>query len=57
MTLDKLGRLWLIDDGKRAGKQGIPAGAAKVVGIDLSSNSIVTSIGPTDALRQDSHMT
>lgn len=56
MTLDKRGRLWLIDDGKRAGKQGIPAGAAKVVGIDLSSNSIVTSIELKDALRQDSHM-
>lgn len=56
MTLDKRGRLWLIDDGKRAGKEGIPAGAAKVVGIDLASNTIVTSIELKAALRQDSHM-
>lgn len=56
MTLDERGRLWLIDDGKRAGKEGIPAGAAKVVGIDLASNTIVTSIELKAALRQDSHM-
>lgn len=56
MTVDSKGRLWLIDDGKRAGHQGIPAGAAKVVGIDPASNSIVTSIVLKDALRQDSHM-
>ena len=35
----------MIDDGKRAGKHGIPAGAAKVVAIELK-----------DALRQDSYM-
>ena len=56
MTLDSRGRLWVIDDGKRAGKAGIPAGAAKVVGIDLNSNRIVTSIELKAALRQDSHM-
>ena len=56
MTLDSRGRLWVIDDGKRAGKDGIPAGAAKVVGIDLNSNRIVSSIELKAALRQDSHM-
>jgi sugar lactone lactonase YvrE len=56
MTLDRDGRLWLIDDGKRANKPGIAPGAAKVVGIDLASNRIVTSIVLKDALRQDSHM-
>ena len=56
MTLDKRGRLWLIDDGKRAGREGIPAGAAKVVAIDLASNTLVTSIELKEALRQDSHM-
>lgn len=56
MTLDNRGRLWVIDDGKRAGKDGIPPGAAKVVGIDLNSNRIVSSIELKAALRQDSHM-
>jgi len=56
MTLDSQGRLWLIDDGKEAGHKGIAPGAAKVVGIDLHSNKIVTSIELKDALRQDSHM-
>lgn len=56
MTLDSQGRLWLIDDGKRAGHDGIEPGAAKVVGIDLNSNTIVRSIVLKDALRQDSHM-
>lgn len=56
MTLDSRGRLWLIDDGKRAGHDGIAPGAAKVVGIDLTSNTIVSSIVLKDALRQDSHM-
>lgn len=56
MTLDSRGRLWLIDDGKRAGHEGIAPGAAKVVGIDLASNTIVYSIVLKDALRQDSHM-
>lgn len=56
MTLDTEGRLWLIDDGKEAGHDGIAAGAAKVVGIDLTSNTIVASVVLKDALRQDSHM-
>ncbi|MFK3971573.1 SMP-30/gluconolactonase/LRE family protein [Pseudomonas sp. NPDC087358] len=56
MTLDSQGRLWLIDDGKRAGHEGIAPGAAKVVGIDLNSNTIVASVVLKDALLQDSHM-
>lgn len=56
MTLDHQGRLWLIDDGKEAGHEGIAAGAAKVVGIDLKTEKIVTSIVLKDALLQDSHM-
>lgn len=56
MTLDSQGRLWLIDDGKEAGHEGIAAGAAKVVGIDLNTNTIIKSIILKDALLQDSHM-
>ncbi|WP_110949590.1 SMP-30/gluconolactonase/LRE family protein [Pseudomonas bohemica] len=56
MTLDSKGRLWLIDDGKHAGHDGIAPGAAKVVGIDLNSNKIVSKVVLKDALRQDSHM-
>jgi len=56
MTLDTSGMLWLIDDGKHAGHEGIAPGAAKVVGIDLNTNTIVHSIILKDALRQDSHM-
>lgn len=56
MTLDSQGRLWLIDDGKEAGHPGIAPGAAKVVGIDLHSNTVVKSIELKDALLQDSHM-
>lgn len=32
MTTDDRGNIWLVDDGKRAGIEGIPEGAAKVVG-------------------------
>lgn len=56
MTLDSQGRLWLIDDGKLAGIDGIAPGAAKVVGIDLTRNQIISSVVLKDALRQDSHM-
>lgn len=56
MTLDSQGRLWLIDDGKQAGHEGIAPGAAKVVGIDLQSNKVFASIELKAALRQDSHM-
>jgi sugar lactone lactonase YvrE len=56
MTLDSRGRLWLIDDGKHAGHEGIQPGAAKVVGIDLKTNKIFASVVLKDALLQDSHM-
>lgn len=56
MTLDSQGRLWLIDDGKLAGHEGIQPGAAKIVGIDLKTNKIFASVVLKDALLQDSHM-
>ncbi|MDE1168904.1 MAG: L-dopachrome tautomerase-related protein [Pseudomonas sp.] len=56
MTQDSKGRLWLIDDGKRAGIDGIPAGAAKVVGIDPKTNRIFASVLLDAGLKQDSHM-
>lgn len=56
MTTDTQGRLWLIDDGKRAGIDGIKPGAAKVVGIDPATNKVFASWVLSDALRQDSHM-
>ena len=56
MTIDSRGRLWVIDDGKRAGQDGITAGAAKVVGIDPATNRIFASVVLSGALRQDSHM-
>jgi sugar lactone lactonase YvrE len=56
MTLDSQGRLWLIDDGKHAGHEGITPGAAKVVGIDLKTNRVIASVVLKDALLQDSHM-
>ena len=56
MTTDSRGRLWLIDDGKRAG-QPIPDGAAKVVGIDPATNRIFASVVlHAPALLPDSHM-
>lgn len=56
MTTDTQGRLWLIDDGKRGGIDGIKPGAAKVVGIDPQTNKVFASVVLKDALRQDSHM-
>jgi sugar lactone lactonase YvrE len=56
MTTDTRGRLWLIDDGKRAG-QPIPEGGAKVVGIDPATNRIFASVVlHAPALLKDSHM-
>lgn len=43
MTLDRNGRIWAIDDGKRAGHP-IASGAAKIVCIDPKSNNIVHRI-------------
>lgn len=56
MTTDTAGRLWIIDDGKRAGHP-IEDGAAKVVGFEPKSGAIVASI-PLRApvLLPDSHM-
>ncbi len=57
MTLDAEGRLWLIDDGKRAGIKEIPDGAAKVVGIDVKSGRIFrTVVIKAPALLPDSHL-
>lgn len=56
MTTDTQGRLWMIDDGKRAG-QAIAPGAAKIVGIDPKTNRIFAKVilqPPT--MRPDSHM-
>lgn len=36
--------LWVLDEGKRAGIDGIPEGAAKIVGIDIPSRRIVRRI-------------
>lgn len=48
--------LWVLDDGKRAGVQNIPLGAAKVVAIDIKTGQLVYSLiidHPT--LSSDSH--
>ncbi|MFM0229852.1 L-dopachrome tautomerase-related protein [Paraburkholderia sediminicola] len=56
MTTDSRGRLWLIDDGKRAGHP-IPDGGAKVVGIDPTTNRIFAKVVlKAPALLADSHM-
>ena len=36
--------LWVLDEGKRSGIDGIPDGAAKIVGIDIDSRKIVKEI-------------
>jgi len=56
MTTDTRGRLWLIDDGKRA-HHAIPEGGAKIVGIDPTTNSVfATVILKAPVLLPDSHM-
>jgi sugar lactone lactonase YvrE len=56
MTIDSRGRLWVIDDGKRAG-QPIPEGGAKVVGFDPATNRLIASvIIKPPALLPDSHL-
>lgn len=56
MTLDRNGRIWAIDDGKRAGHP-IGAGAAKIVCIDPKTNTIVHRILlKAPVLLPDSHM-
>lgn len=57
MTLDSKGNIWVIDDGKRSGIDGIPSGAAKLVGINPDNGTIIANIiidAPT--LRQDAHL-
>jgi sugar lactone lactonase YvrE len=57
MTTDSRGNLWVIDDGKRAGIDGIPDGAAKVVGFDPETGKVIASVVlRSPALLQDSHM-
>ncbi len=36
--------LWVLDEGKRAGIDGIPDGAAKIVGIDIGSRKVIDTI-------------
>jgi sugar lactone lactonase YvrE len=56
MTTDTKDRLWVIDDGKRAG-QPIPPGGAKVVGFDLKTGAVVGKVLlRPPVLRPDSHM-
>jgi sugar lactone lactonase YvrE len=56
MTLDSDDRMWMIDDGKEAGKP-IQQGAVKVVGIDPKTNKVVAWIVfPKGAWLPDSHM-
>ncbi|MBB3104759.1 L-dopachrome tautomerase-related protein [Azomonas macrocytogenes] len=57
MTTDSQGNLWMIDDGKRARIDGIPDGAAKVVGFDPQTRQTIASVVlKAPALLQDSHM-
>lgn len=57
MTTDARGNLWVIDDGKRAGIDGIPDGAAKVVGFDPANGHVIASVVlKAPVLLQDSHM-
>lgn len=55
LTLDARGRLWVIDDGKIKG-QPIPAGGAKVLGIDPASAKVFAKVILKDALLPGSHM-
>ena len=56
MTLDKKGRLWVLDDGKIAGQPMAP-GAAKVVCIDIDTKEIIKKIIITPpAMRPDTHL-
>lgn len=56
MTTDTRGRLWVIDDGKLAGKP-IEAGAAKVVGFEPDSGAVVANVAlRAPVMLADSHM-
>jgi sugar lactone lactonase YvrE len=55
ITMDARDRLWVIDDGKRAGKMTLP-GAVKVIGFDLNSGKIIGKVVfSSPALLPDSH--
>ncbi|HEY5892182.1 MAG TPA: L-dopachrome tautomerase-related protein [Chthoniobacterales bacterium] len=57
MTMDGNDVLWVLDDGKRAGIKEIPEGAAKVVGINISTGKIIASIViGREAMGDDSHL-
>ncbi|MCD8317444.1 MAG: major royal jelly family protein, partial [Paraprevotella sp.] len=56
MTTDSQGLIWVIDDGKRAGIDGIPEGAAKVVGFSSSGRVIASVEIKAPVLRQDMHL-
>lgn len=56
MTTDTKGRLWLIDDGKEAGKP-IEPGAVKIVGIDPATNKVIAWVVlPEGVYLPKSHM-
>lgn len=56
MTTDGSGNIWVIDDGKRAGIDGIPEGAAKVVGLSPDGKTIASVVIKSPVLRQDMHL-
>ncbi len=56
MTLDRKGRLWVLDNGKIAGQPIVP-GTAKVVCIDIDTKEIIKKIIITPpAMRPDTHL-
>lgn len=56
MTVDSQGNIWVVDDGKRAGVEGIPEGAAKVVGFSPEGRLIASVVIHSPVLRQDMHL-
>ncbi len=56
MTTDENGNIWVVDDGKRAGIDGIPEGAAKVVGFSPDGKTIASVVIKAPVLRQDMHL-
>ena len=56
MTTDEKGNIWVIDDGKRAGIDGIPEGAAKVVGFAPDGKVVASVVIKSPILRQDMHL-
>ena len=56
MTTDSKGNIWLTDDGKRAGTDSIPEGAAKVVGFTSDGNVLASVPISSPILRQDMHL-